>query len=1276
MLCRPILAVLATILLAGAAGAQPVSLADSRTAAAAPDLGAFYLEDAADATFDLPVAVAFAPGGLMFVVEKRGVVWTVRDGVLDPVPFIDLQDEVLNHHDRGLLGMAVDPAFAETRRVFFAYVVDVGPETDGSRRDAFARVTRYTARADDPGRADLGSRRVILGRRFSDGIPACHNSHTIGTLAFGRDGMLLVGTGDGASYNEPDAGGLYDDCFGPGKLDPSEDIGAFRSQRLESLAGKILRVDPRNGRGLPSNPFWTGDPDDVASKVWVLGVRNPFRFAVDLRSGRRIHHRGRPGTLYVGDVGWNDWEEINSVMGGENLGWPCFEGPAPQPDYQPLTPATNGCDGPLEGTLEAPAVTWHHSDPDRSVPQGRTGASVVGGAIYPGTAYPAFYQNALFHGDYARGWAAVTRVTKGGQMRRERTLSDALGPVVAYAYDPESDLMHLVDIGAGRVWRLRYGTGGEVPVAAAAAAPASGGLGAGGLRVQFSPDGSAALGGGALTYAWAFGDGATSAERAPVHTYTAAGDYTATLTVSDGAQSATATVPVVVRPGAAPTVRILSPTRAARGETGTAIALAAEVADADQPADELFTRWTVVQVHDGHLHPDVFVSDDTEAAFVVPEHGAPGDRVSYRITAEVRDATGLTTSAEAVLTLGDWRELAVAGAASTSQGVGPDERGAELAGVVVDGVTPAPDAPRWRHVSTDGGDASWVQIETDGARAFSGVAFQEGGAFADGGWFEASPRVEVRQGGTWRAVTGLTTSPAYRADDGAPFDTYALAFAPIDGDAIRVVGPAGGASRFVTAAEVQPLAVADGLGPLPPGWSSADVGTPAGAGSAGAVDGAVVVVGGGDLAGSTDELHAATRPLAGDGSVVARVDALSPEPVWAKGGVTLRASLDGQAQHATLVLSNLGLHLQARTGPGGDSDDHRVNQWNRTAPIWLRLDRVSTTVTAYASDDGATWETVSSVEVPGLSGTVRAGLAVASADFGDGDTSEAHFSHVTVSDALAAPWTSTDVGTPITPGAARMIDGDVAITAGGDLWNRADAGHLVSQPLAGDGSVVARVGAPDGPWGWGKAGLTVRASTDADAANAWLGFATWGLYFQHRPTSGAPTAFAAQALGDPGPRWLRLDRAGPTISAFHSDDGTTWTPFGTAEVPGLGTGPALVGLAASSSDDGDGTTAEARFQGVAVTTGSSATAGLAVGFGLGAVYPNPARARATVHVTLAPGAEATLEVLDVLGRRIATVHPNASGPVALDLDGVPAGTYLVRLREGDQRATQRLTVVR
>ena len=175
---------------------------------------------------------------------------------------------------------------------------------------------------------------------MSTGIPILHQSHGIGTLAFGQDGTLLVSTGDSASYLEVDLGGQVWDGYvnqalADGIVTQRENVGAFRSQLVDSLCGKILRIDPTTGDGVPSNPWFdTANPRAAKSRVFALGLRNPYRMTMVPGTGDHDPVVANPGTLIVGDVGWVSWEEVSVVTDpGQNLGWPVFEGLELSPEY-------------------------------------------------------------------------------------------------------------------------------------------------------------------------------------------------------------------------------------------------------------------------------------------------------------------------------------------------------------------------------------------------------------------------------------------------------------------------------------------------------------------------------------------------------------------------------------------------------------------------------------------------------------------------------------------------------------------------------------------------------------------------------------------------------------------------------------------------------------------------------------------------------------------------------------------------------------------------------
>ncbi len=439
----------------GAAAALAAALAGDARGQVMP--GGFSIDTVASG-FTLPVGIAFtADGSRMFVAEQEGLVWVVEDGVTLPQPFIDLREETNGEWDRGLLGIALHPGFLANREVFLLYTVDPVPgERDESPfQGAFGRLTRYTGTLESGGNvADLSSRTVLLGPTPARGIPVCDPSHTIGSLRFGLDGTLFVSAGDGAHFDTMDDGGLDADCFGRGMFGPSENIGAFRAQWLDSLAGKVLRLDPASGQGLPTNPHWTGDGSDNRSRIWANGLRNPYRITV--RPGTPP-----PGTLYIGDVGWFTYEEINVARGGENFGWPCQEGPSPAPGYVPNgDPDHGGCDT-IEtpgnpGPLTAPLAYWHHGDPGLSSPPGFTGAAALGGAFYTGSCYPAPWPGALFVADYAEGWVKAFELDEEDNIVGFHNFFFGLSSPVDLVAHPVTGDLHYVAIYAGNVRRFTF----------------------------------------------------------------------------------------------------------------------------------------------------------------------------------------------------------------------------------------------------------------------------------------------------------------------------------------------------------------------------------------------------------------------------------------------------------------------------------------------------------------------------------------------------------------------------------------------------------------------------------------------------------------------------------------------------------------------------------------------------------------------------------------------------------------------------------------------------
>jgi glucose/arabinose dehydrogenase len=343
-----------------------------------------FVTDSVGGAFQELVGAAPLPDGRVLAWERTGVVWLIRaDGSRQPEAVLDLRGEVGAWRDHGMLGLAVDPRFPAVPDVHVLYVVDrhhltrfgtpaYDPATDEYFAATIGRVVRFAlVQSGTALVAEPASRRVLVGESITTGLPVCHQSHAVGSLVFGRDGTLLVSMGDSASYFGTDAGGQVSggyvtQALADGILKPKENVGAFRAQLVDTLAGKVLRIDPATGDGVPGNPWFdAAAPRAARSRVWALGLRNPFRMSLLPGTGSADPAAADPGTLVVGDVGWNAWEELSLVTGpGRNLGWPLFEGLEHQGSY--AGNATANPDATVPGCAGVPFRELIRQDSQRS----------------------------------------------------------------------------------------------------------------------------------------------------------------------------------------------------------------------------------------------------------------------------------------------------------------------------------------------------------------------------------------------------------------------------------------------------------------------------------------------------------------------------------------------------------------------------------------------------------------------------------------------------------------------------------------------------------------------------------------------------------------------------------------------------------------------------------------------------------------------------------------------------------------------------------------------
>ena len=341
-------------------------------------------------TFSTPTHVTAPPGdpSRVMVVERPGRIRVVRDGKVRRTPFLDIRGHVRTGYERGMLSLAFAPDYEESGLFYVSY-------TD---RSGDQRVVEYRRR--DADHAAAGSARVVL--RMADDEPT-HNS---GQLAFGPDGLLYVGTGDGG-----------------GKGDRHGVRG--NAQDLGSLLGKILRIDPRERGGRPytipaQNPF-RGRPG-ARGEIYAYGLRNPWRFSFDRATG----------DLAIGDVGQDLWEEIDFARRGRakgaNFGWRPFEGRA---RYTPGEAAPG------------------HVEPAMVLSHGEGYCAVVGGVVVRDRSLPLYGK--YLYGDVCRRRLLTAKLTAGGARERRRT-SLRVANVISFG----EDALGRVYVASlqGRVYRL------------------------------------------------------------------------------------------------------------------------------------------------------------------------------------------------------------------------------------------------------------------------------------------------------------------------------------------------------------------------------------------------------------------------------------------------------------------------------------------------------------------------------------------------------------------------------------------------------------------------------------------------------------------------------------------------------------------------------------------------------------------------------------------------------------------------------------------------------
>lgn len=692
--CSPLLIIVLTILYFPTFAQLPAGFVDIRV----------------QSNYTAPMGVIFSKNGQrMFIWEKSGILyvsnWNDTTYVRQPAPVLDISEEIGDWRDFGLQSIALDPKFDENGLIYLYYQVDRHhllnfgtPQYNSTTNEYFnatiSRLTRYKLTATgNILTVDNNSRTVLIGATKNTGVPLLHESHGGGQIVFGTDSTLLVTTGDNASFYGIDAGSApetyYQQALADGIIKSAENVGAFRSQMINSFCGKVLRLNPQSGNGYASNPYYDStNPRSAKSLVWALGFRNPYRMALKTGTGSTNPNDGNPGTLLISDVQYGYWEELDIVeKGGVNCGWPLYEGlellggfwdvetrDQEEPNSplfkdqlsQPTSSVIASTPSQRRYTHFPPAIDYSHESNITRYPSysGGTltktlmgspnshiegepfnGNCVTAGTYYNGSAFHPNYQNVFFFADYGTNWikAAVIHDNSDHPIHeiKEFAPEGYCNGVVDIEYCPLDQSIFYVNINNGTIHKVSFGSSNRPPVATISADKL---IGNSPLTVNFSSTGSSDPDGNSLTYQWNFGDGsAISTLPNPTHTFTATGaqGFTVTLTVRDNLGLTDIKTVLISLNNTPPTVKITQPTNAYTYTLAQATNLTLQANVTDSSPSGMSYAWQATLRHNNHEHREPVMTQPSPTVVVSPV-GCTGDTYYYLIELTVTDNGGLT----------------------------------------------------------------------------------------------------------------------------------------------------------------------------------------------------------------------------------------------------------------------------------------------------------------------------------------------------------------------------------------------------------------------------------------------------------------------------------------------------------------------------------------------------------------------------------------------------------------------------------------------------------
>jgi glucose/arabinose dehydrogenase/PKD repeat protein len=558
-------------------------------ASSALALPEFFSDENIVAGLFLPTSLTFLPDGRLLVTHKTGDVTLVEDPTSPGTSlstYLTIPDVNAGEDERGLMNLVLDPAFASNGHFYVYYSNEI------NQKFRVSRFTHSEASGGLTSHSDPTSEVMI----WEDNEVYSSCCHYGGGLDFGPDGYLYLSTG--------------------------EEFDGAQAQDLMRAGGKVHRF-ASDGSFPTDNPYFDGSPglanaSGQLQSIYSYGLRNPFRGAFDLPTGRFI----------MGEVGGNDnnisREDIHVAGLGVNMGWPTCEG---------------SCFGPGDP-----------GNPIHSYPHAGAGASVTGGIVYRGSMFPPEYFGAYFYGDWVRKWIRYLEFDYGDPalpVLADHAFANTGGQPLAFAEGPDGSLYYVETNRTGGVFqfdgnvrRIVFDSGNAPPSCTAAIALPMSSETAPAL-VQFSVSAMDADG-DPLTYEWFFGDGDSSTLISPSHTYSALGQYHVEVFVSDPTTT-TLCDPVDVTVGNPPTVEILAPDDESLFVGGEVVVFSGIATDIeDGPLAPSGLTWSATFLHNEHAHPAFSDVQGMSTTLTIPTSGHDfSSDTGFEIFLTAQDSNGL-----------------------------------------------------------------------------------------------------------------------------------------------------------------------------------------------------------------------------------------------------------------------------------------------------------------------------------------------------------------------------------------------------------------------------------------------------------------------------------------------------------------------------------------------------------------------------------------------------------------------------------------------------------